>query len=86
MTLTRPRIGLLGGSFNPAHAGHLHLSLEALKTLALDEIWWLVSPANPLAARTAALTRGSADRVILAVLPPGAYTTQVIGAAMVAPG
>jgi nicotinate-nucleotide adenylyltransferase len=41
-------IGLLGGSFNPAHAGHLHISLEALKRLDLDEIWWLVSPKNPL--------------------------------------
>ena len=42
------RIGLLGGSFNPAHEGHLHISLEALKRLGLDEIWWLVSPRNPL--------------------------------------
>lgn len=42
------RIGLLGGSFNPAHAGHFHISKEALKRLALDEIWWLVSPHNPL--------------------------------------
>jgi nicotinate (nicotinamide) nucleotide adenylyltransferase/ribosome silencing factor RsfS/YbeB/iojap len=42
------RIGLLGGSFNPAHGGHLHLSLLALKHLDLDEIWWLVSPQNPL--------------------------------------
>lgn len=42
------RIGLLGGSFNPAHAGHLHLSEEALKRLPIDEIWWLVSPLNPL--------------------------------------
>ena len=42
------RIGLLGGSFNPAHAGHLHISEEALKRLDLDEIWWLVSPKNPL--------------------------------------
>ncbi len=41
-------IGLLGGSFNPAHEGHLHLSLEALKRLGLDEVWWLVSPQNPL--------------------------------------
>jgi nicotinate-nucleotide adenylyltransferase len=39
---------LLGGSFNPAHGGHLHLSLLALRHLALDEIWWLVSPQNPL--------------------------------------
>ena len=41
-------IGLLGGSFNPAHEGHLHISLEALKRLKLDEVWWLVSPQNPL--------------------------------------
>lgn len=41
-------IGLLGGSFNPAHDGHRHISLWALKKLGLDEIWWLVSPQNPL--------------------------------------
>ncbi len=41
-------IGLLGGSFNPAHSGHLHISREALKRLGLQEIWWLVSPQNPL--------------------------------------
>jgi nicotinate (nicotinamide) nucleotide adenylyltransferase/ribosome silencing factor RsfS/YbeB/iojap len=38
----------LGGSFNPAHQGHIHLSLLALRRLALDEVWWLVSPQNPL--------------------------------------
>ena len=42
------RIGLLGGSFNPAHAGHRHISLLAIKFLGLDEVWWLVSPQNPL--------------------------------------
>src|SRR3982751_1980207 len=42
------RIGLLGGSFNPAHRGHRHISREALRALALDEVWWLVSPGNPL--------------------------------------
>lgn len=41
-------IGLLGGSFNPAHDGHRHISLIALRRLGLDEIWWLVSPQNPL--------------------------------------
>ncbi|MDP2699588.1 nicotinate-nucleotide adenylyltransferase [Thalassospira sp.] len=46
-----PRVGLLGGSFNPAHEGHLHISQEALKRLHLDEIWWLVSPQNPLKSR-----------------------------------
>lgn len=44
----RQRIGLLGGSFNPAHDGHLYISLEALKRLRLDAVWWLVSPQNPL--------------------------------------
>ena len=42
------RIGLLGGSYNPAHDGHLHISLEAKNRLALDQVWWLVSPQNPL--------------------------------------
>src|SRR5438270_4009639 len=42
------RIGLLGGSFNPAHAGHRRISIEALNALGLDEVWWLVSPGNPL--------------------------------------
>lgn len=41
-------VGLLGGSFNPAHEGHLHLTRMCLKALALDRIWWLVSPLNPL--------------------------------------
>ena len=46
--MPKRRVGLLGGSFNPAHQGHLHVSLEALKRLGLDEIWWLVAPQNPL--------------------------------------
>lgn len=50
---TRPkragrRIGLLGGSFNPAHGGHRRISRFALAALGLDEVWWLVSPGNPL--------------------------------------
>lgn len=42
------RIGILGGSFNPAHRGHRAISLAAIAALGLDEVWWLVSPGNPL--------------------------------------
>lgn len=44
-------VGLLGGSFDPAHEGHAHITREALKRFGLDHIWWLVSPGNPLKAR-----------------------------------
>ncbi len=44
-------IGLLGGSFDPAHEGHAHITREALKRFGLDEVWWLVSPGNPLKTR-----------------------------------
>ncbi len=48
--LARPgqTIGLLGGSFDPAHAGHVHITREAMKRFGLDRVWWLVSPGNPL--------------------------------------
>ena len=55
------RIGLLGGSFNPAHEGHRHISLEALRRLGLDEVWWLVSPQNPL--KSAAGMAPQAERI-----------------------
>jgi nicotinate-nucleotide adenylyltransferase len=45
-------VGLLGGSFNPAHEGHRHISLYALKLLGLDAVWWVVSPQNPLKSTT----------------------------------
>lgn len=44
-------VGLFGGSFDPAHEGHLHVSREALKRFGLDRVWWLVSPGNPLKAQ-----------------------------------
>lgn len=53
------KIGLLGGSFNPAHDGHLHISKIALQKLGLRQLWWLVSPQNPLKS-----TEDMADFVI----------------------
>lgn len=46
--MARLRVGLLGGSFNPAHDGHLHISRLALTRLRLDRVWWLVATQNPL--------------------------------------
>lgn len=50
MPYARPgaTVGLLGGSFDPAHEGHAHITREAMKRLGLDAVWWLVSPGNPL--------------------------------------
>lgn len=42
------RVGLLGGSFNPPHEGHVHISIAAMKGLYLDAVWWLVTPQNPI--------------------------------------
>jgi nicotinate-nucleotide adenylyltransferase len=44
-------VGLLGGSFDPPHAGHVHITREAMKRFGLDRVWWLVSPGNPLKVR-----------------------------------
>ena len=45
------RVGLLGGSFDPPHGGHLHISKWAMKEFGLDRVWWMVSPGNPLKAQ-----------------------------------
>jgi nicotinate-nucleotide adenylyltransferase len=55
------RIGLLGGSFNPPHEGHLAISRIALARLRLDRVWWLVTPGNPLKSHDALAPLG--DRV-----------------------
>ena len=54
MAMRGQTIGLLGGSFDPAHEGHVHITRQALRRLRLDRVWWLVSPGNPLKARAPA--------------------------------
>jgi len=69
MPFARPGqyIGLLGGSFDPAHAGHVRLTLESMKRFRLDRVWWLVSPGNPLKSRPPAplSRRLAAARVVM---------------------
>lgn len=64
-------VGLLGGSFNPAHAGHRHIAEEALRRLGVDWVWWLVSPQNPLKspAEMAPLARRLASAAAMAAHP-----------------
>lgn len=66
------RIGLLGGSFNPAHGGHRRISLFAREALALDEVWWLVSPGNPLKPKAgmAPLTARMRSAMVMAKRAP----------------
>lgn len=61
------RIGLLGGSFDPPHAGHVHISLRALTAFRLHQVWWLVSPGNPLKRRrpAAPVRRIAAARLLI---------------------
>ncbi len=54
-------IGILGGSFNPPHAGHRAITVEALRRLELSKIWWMVSPQNPL--KDPSETVGLANRI-----------------------
>ena len=51
------KIGLMGGSFDPAHAGHAHVAETALKRLGLDRVWWMVTPQNPLKPKSAPLAQ-----------------------------
>jgi nicotinate-nucleotide adenylyltransferase len=79
------RVGLLGGSFNPAHEGHRHIALLARRKLRLDQIWLLVSPGNPLKpeagmapfeARLAAAERIADGRRVLASGIEAAFHTR----------
>jgi nicotinate-nucleotide adenylyltransferase len=60
-------VGLLGGSFDPPHAGHVHITKAALRRFGLDRVWWLVSPGNPLKKRGPAPieTRLNAGRALI---------------------
>jgi nicotinate-nucleotide adenylyltransferase len=51
------KVGLFGGSFDPAHEGHAHVAETALKRLKLDKVWWLVSPQNPLKPKSSAFEK-----------------------------
>lgn len=84
------RVGLLGGSFNPAHGGHRRISVAALDRLGLDELWWLVSPQNPLktstgmaplAARVASAKHAARHpRIRVKALPGDRYTVDTVRA------
>jgi nicotinate-nucleotide adenylyltransferase len=72
------RIGLLGGSFNPAHDGHLHISRIALKRLRLDQVWWLVSPQNPLkSAADLASLKKRMERAVKVAKDPRIVVTDI---------
>lgn len=81
-------IGLLGGSFDPAHEGHVHITREALKRMSLDQVWWLVTPGNPLKARQPAplADRMAQAKTVLAEHPRVKVTAleQALGTRMTA--
>lgn len=71
------RIGLLGGSFDPAHGGHAHITREALKLFGLDRVWWLVSPGNPLKSEGPAPMAQRIERARQVVAHPRVCITDV---------
>ena len=70
-------VGLLGGSFDPPHAGHVHITSEALKQFDLDAVWWLVSPGNPLKAHGPAPLHDRMRSAENMVTHPQVYVTDI---------
>ncbi len=70
-------IGLLGGSFDPAHEGHAHITREAMKRFGLDRVWWLVSPGNPLKARGPAALGARIARARAVMRDPRVVVTDI---------
>lgn len=70
-------IGLLGGSFDPAHGGHAHITREALKRFGLDRVWWMVSPGNPLKVRGPAPLEQRMQRARLVMDHPRVEVTDI---------
>ncbi|MDG4647959.1 nicotinate-nucleotide adenylyltransferase [Roseibacterium sp. SDUM158017] len=77
LALPGQTVGLFGGSFDPPHAGHVHVSREALKRLGLDRVWWLVSPGNPLKANGPAPIARRMDAARALVRDPRITVTDV---------
>ena len=71
-----PRIGLFGGSFDPAHLGHLHLATTAKRACRLDQVWWMPSPQNPLKPEQPSWD-SRADTVRDLPLPPGHVVSDI---------
>lgn len=70
-------VGLLGGSFDPAHEGHAHITREALRRLGLDRVWWLVSPGNPLKERQPAPMAARMARARQVMCDPRVVVTDI---------
>ena len=70
-------VGLLGGSFDPAHEGHVHITRQALRRLGLDRVWWLVSPGNPLKSRAPAAMAARLARARAVMQDPAVVVTDL---------
>ena len=70
-------VGLLGGSFDPPHAGHVHITRQALRQFGLDRVWWLVSPGNPLKSEGPAPLDRRMDRARVVMQHPRVDITDI---------